>query len=89
MCMLDAQCTVGQAGQWCLLPTLVACMPMLYLGRRRDEYHCCGAPQAWTTTVARLNAEIVAGREDADLVTPNPEDRSLNQFQQADELGPA
>ena len=71
MCMLDAQCTVGQAGQWCLLPTLVACMPMLYLGRRRNECHCCGEPQAWTKTVAKLKSEIVAGRKDADLLTPN------------------
>ena len=28
-------------------------------------------PQAWTKTVAKLKAEIVAGREDADLLTPN------------------
>jgi hypothetical protein len=28
-------------------------------------------PQAWTKTVARLKADIVAGREDAEQLTPN------------------
>ena len=28
-------------------------------------------PQAWTKTVSRLKADIVAGRDDADQLTPN------------------
>lgn len=50
------------AGKACVLVCYFVCFRSATVVRE---------PQAWTKTVARLKAEIVAGRDDADLLMPN------------------